>query len=165
MSGQPFTVRRGGPDDHAFLQDMLYEAVSWRPGQTRPPREAVLGDPFLRRYVEGFGRRGDAAVISLHGATRIGAAWYRLFSARKPGYGFVDPRTPELSIGVAPGYRKKGAGTALLRALMEVAREQGFDALSLSVEVDNPAIRLYRRLGFETASLAGNACTLRVSLR
>ena len=79
---------------------------------------------------------------------RVGAAWYRLFDTEHPGYGFVDAETPELTIAVAEGWRGKGIGTALLRALVDRARTDGFAALSLSVSPDNPATELYRRHGF-----------------
>ena len=44
------------------------------------------------RYVRGWGRPGDTAVIALEGGFPVGAAWYRLFPASEPGYGFVDER-------------------------------------------------------------------------
>ena len=82
------------------------------------------------------------------GGRGIGAAWYRLFSENAPGYGFVDASTPEVAIGVVPGWWGRGVGGALLDALLGAASSQGFAALSLSVELDNPAARLYERKGF-----------------
>ena len=49
---------------------------------------------------------------------------------------------------VHPQHRGKSIGTALLRAVEKYAREQGYCKLSLEVRTDNPAERLYRRLGF-----------------
>lgn len=43
----------------------------------------------------------------------------------------------------------EGIGTALVAAAMAQAALDGFDQLSLSVEPDNPAARLYERLGFQ----------------
>lgn len=147
---------------------MLYEAACWRPGVPHPPREEVLRDPHLTRYLEGWGREGDAAIIALHTGALVdepvGAAWYRLFSPQEPGYGFLDAAIPEVSVGVAPGFRGRGAGRALLETLMDAAREEGFDALSLSVERDNPALRLYGRLGFEKVSFADGSWTMRAEL-
>jgi len=80
---------------------------------------------------------------------RIGAAWYRLMPPENPGYGFVDASTPEVAIAVVPDRRGLGVGAALLRGLLNAARPQGFDALSLSVRRDNSAaVRLYQRNGF-----------------
>jgi ribosomal protein S18 acetylase RimI-like enzyme len=80
--------------------------------------------------------------------------------SNEPGYGFVDGRSPELTIGVEPGHRGEGVGRALLEALCDSAREPGYPALSLSVELDNPALRLYESLGFERLERVGGACTL-----
>ncbi|MGH3024072.1 MAG: GNAT family N-acetyltransferase [Gaiellaceae bacterium] len=134
--------------DIPFLRAMLFEAAHWRAGAPRPALEETLAHPEIARYVEGWGRAGDAGVVAVEGERPVGAAWYRLFTAEQPGYGFVDERTPELSIGVLARARGRGVGTSLLRALLERARGAGFRAISLSVEPDNPAVRLYERAGF-----------------
>jgi ribosomal protein S18 acetylase RimI-like enzyme len=86
--------------------------------------------------------------------------WYRLFPAGDRGYGFVDDRTPELSMGVVRSHRGKGLGGALLRAAMAQARAEGFRALSLSVSAPNPARLLYQRAGFEEVGEAGGSWTM-----
>lgn len=146
----PFLIRPFQPGDLGFLWEMLYEAVCWRPGGQRPPRDEVLSRDRIPRYVEDWGLLDDTAVIAVDpaGGRGIGAAWYRLFSENAPGYGFVDASTPEVAIGVVPGWRGRGVGGALLDALLGAASSQGFAALSLSVELDNPAARLYERKGF-----------------
>ncbi len=148
----PWPVRPGGPEDLPFLWEMLYEAVCWRPGGPRPPWDEIFADYSSRlpRYLEDWGRADDTAVIAVDPADRrnIGAAWYRLFPANAPGYGFVDASTPEVAIGVVSGWRGRGVGGALLDTLLGAAKSRGFDALSLSVEPGNPAARLYERKGF-----------------
>jgi len=46
-------------------------------------------------------------------------------------------------------HRGRGIRSLLLEALIEAARAQRNPALSLSVEPDNPARRLYERYGFQ----------------
>lgn len=133
-------VRRGLPADVRFLRDMLHHAYYWR--------ERAAGS-VTSRYVRGWGRRGDAAVIALENGFPVGAAWYRLFTEREPGYGFVDEQTPELAIAVVPGARGKGFGDELLVALCRRARAEGHLALSLSVDPANPSLQLYEKHGFE----------------
>jgi ribosomal protein S18 acetylase RimI-like enzyme len=143
---------------------MLYEAAFWRPNGPRPPVGEVLADPALGRYVYGWGRRGDAGVVAFGDRGEpVGAAWYRLFPPGEPGFGFVDERTPELSLAVLEEARGRGIGTRLLLLLLDRARDDGFQALSLSVEPDNPARRLYERHGFVRVGGAA-AWTMRADL-
>jgi GNAT superfamily N-acetyltransferase len=161
-----YGVRPAGTEDVEFLWDMLYEAACWRPGGPKPPREEIFSGPELAHYVDGWGRPGDAAVIALdpHDGAKVGAAWYRLMPPEDPGYGFVDAVTPEISIAVVPDRRGTGVGEALLGALMETARSEGFGALSLSVEEDNRAIKLYKRASFRKLHLSDGAWTMRAEL-
>ncbi|MGI8909850.1 MAG: GNAT family N-acetyltransferase [Rubrobacteraceae bacterium] len=159
-------TRPGGPEDVEFLRDMLYEAACWRPGASRPLRDEVLSAHENALYLEDWGRDGDTAVVALgpDGGGRIGAAWYRLMPPEDPGYGFVDASTPEVAIGVVPEFRGCGVGGALLDGLMHTARSQGFEVLSLSVEPDNLAIRLYERKGFEKLFAGDGSVTMRADL-
>ena len=142
-------IRPGGPDDLPFLGHMLYEAVVWGPGSRRPPMEEVLGHARIARYIEGWGRPGDSAVVATDARSRpVGAAWYRLFPAESPGYGFIGPTVPELTLAVVSQHRGRGIGGALLDALLEQAAERGLPTVSLSVEPDNPARSLYESRGF-----------------
>lgn len=54
------------------------------------------------------------------------------------------------SIIVGEGFRGKGVGTALLKHLMKMAKEQfHIEILHLEVYDGNPAIHLYQRMGFK----------------
>jgi GNAT superfamily N-acetyltransferase len=136
---------------------MSYEAFSWRPGERAIPFDEALARPDVARYTDGWGRAGDLGMIADPG---LGAAWSRLFTEDDHGYGFVAPDVPELSIGVARDARGRGVGTRLLTELVARAGAAGHPAISLSVEVDNPAVRLYERLGFTRVGSVGNAWTM-----
>jgi len=135
-------IRRGDAIDIPFLRDMLHHAYYWR------ENDPEAADP-VARYVVNFGRPGDAAVIAIEEHRRVGAAWYRLFTPDEPGFAFIDERTPEATIAVVPSMRGRGVGTQLLDRLLARAHEEGYEALSLSVEKDNPSIALYERHGFQ----------------
>jgi GNAT superfamily N-acetyltransferase len=137
-------IRRGGRQDVRFLRDMLHHAYYWR---ERNPGD---GPGPAARYVKGWGRPGDTVLIAIDDAFPVGAAWYRLFRRDSPGYGFVDEETPELAIAVVPNRRGRGIGEALLEALIERARTDGYRALSLSVERGNePLVSFYEGHGFD----------------
>jgi len=152
MGFMDVTVGPASPKDMPFLRDMLWEATAVDAGMRALGKDAALVLPSVRKYLDGWGRHGDAAVVACAGyGERLGAAWYRLFPSDAGSYGFVAPDIPELSIGVTAAARGHGVGTALLRALLTTARAQGFAQMSLSVDRRNPARALYERLGFHDA--------------
>jgi ribosomal protein S18 acetylase RimI-like enzyme len=167
VSMRRFSIRTGAQDDLSFLVRMLYEAFSWRPDVTHAPIDVALARREISRYIEDWGRSGDVVVVAVNDsdAVLIGAAWYRLFPRDDPGYGYVGCEVPELSIGVEAHYRGSGVGQALLEALIERARADGFTALSLSVEPDNRiAVRLYERLGFRKVGMNEGSLTMALDL-
>jgi len=59
-----------------------------------------------------------------------------------------------MDIALAPAFRGRGIGSELLRSLIAEA-EGSARTLSIHVEADNPARRLYERLGFRPAGEHG----------
>jgi len=136
-------LRVATASDEPFLWDMLYLALFVPPGEPALPR-SVLHHAAIARYVDGWGNRtGDSGLIALVDGAPVGAAWLRYFPASDPGYGFVDERTPELSVAVLPTHRSMGIGSHLIQELLRNAH-----AVSLSCDPANPAWRLYVRFGF-----------------
>jgi len=149
-------IRNAGAQDLPFLRDMLRHAYYARWGNE--------ADVPLERYVAGWGRRGDNALLAIDQFQPVGAAWYRLFEVDEPGYGFVDANTPELTIAVVPSRRGKGLGEQLLERLLEQARSEGYEQISLSVEPDNPALRLYEQHGFAKVGERAGTWVMRAGL-
>lgn len=144
-------IRRGAQADVPFMRAMLAHAYHWHVA-------GLETDIPLTRYVDGWGRAGDVAVIAADGVNRTGAAWFRRFSDASPGYGFVDAETPELTIAVVPSMRRHGLGQQLLDALLERAAAEGITQISLSVQKGSDAVAFYERNGF--ASVGENAGAL-----
>jgi GNAT superfamily N-acetyltransferase len=147
-------IRRAGERDVPFMRGILRHAYHWHVNALDDTEIPVT------RYVEGWGREGDAAVVALEAGHPVGAAWFRLFPADAPGYGFVDEQTPELTIAVVPGRREHGVGKELIEELLARAREEGHKRLSLSVQKESPAVGFYERHGFKTSEERGDAYTM-----
>jgi aminoglycoside 6'-N-acetyltransferase I len=66
-----------------------------------------------------------------------------------------DKPNPEFwinEVGVAPTHQARGVGKALMKALLEVARERGCTEAWVLTERDNiPAMRLYQSIGGDEA--------------
>jgi ribosomal protein S18 acetylase RimI-like enzyme len=135
---------------------MLRLASNWRDEEAtrRPPA------PGLSHYVSGFGREGDVGVIAMADDEPVGAAWARRFRAEQAGYGFVAEDVPELAIGVRQQHRDRGIGGSLIAALKRALAAAGYSRVSLSVEPDNPARRIYERAGFVRIADDGDAWTM-----
>jgi len=138
-------VREISSGEHPLLEDFLYRAIYIPAGADPFPREIIF-QPEILVYIAGFGDQpGDLGVIAEMDGKITGAAWTRII----PAYGHIDDETPELAMSVLPEYRGRGVGTALLIRLFELLRKHGYKRTSLSVQKENPAARLYKRLGYE----------------
>ena len=156
-------IRALANSEFEFLFDLVYEAAYIPEGIERPPRSFVY-EPHVSTYAEDFGRTGDTAFVLTDADRLVGGIWSRLFSADNPGYGFVGESTPELAMAVFDPYRGRGFGTQLMQRLIESLSDDGFKKVSLSVDDRNPALRLYRRFGFEVVREDRHALTMLRSL-
>ena len=138
------TIRPMTRAEFPLLSGFLYEAIFIPEGAAPPPRTVLLSPP-LRDYVAGFGsRRDDRALVAEAAGRVVGAVWVRCGA----GFGRVAEGVPELAVALDPACRGRGVGTRLLRAMLRSLADEGYPAVSLSVQKANPAVRLYRRLVF-----------------
>ena len=103
-------------------------------------------------------------VAEFHGIL-IGAIWTRTFSEFEKGFGYVDSRTPELSMSVVKSYRKQGIGKILLTKMIEKLIQYGYEQVSLSVGLDNYALKLYQKFGFNIVQSDNKSAVLIKQLR
>jgi ribosomal protein S18 acetylase RimI-like enzyme len=161
--GGGMLLRPATADDLEFLTDMLLEAYNWD-GRQWFTLDKLRAEDRAWRYVDRWIRPGDFGVIAEQDGSLAGATWARLLAADRPGYGYVEEDVPELSIGVAPNYRGRGAGRALLTELISAARAAEYKQLSLSVDPQNRAANLYRSLGFRKVGRNGDSDTMLLDL-
>lgn len=154
MNGD-FRLRGADGVDLPFLEEVFVLAADWNPA-TAKGVDHWMADVTLRKYLGTWRDGSDFGFVAESGSQPIGAVWMRYFTATDDSYGFVDERTPELTLGVREGYRGKGVG----RALLQAAQRSAPGRLSLSVEDGNSAVRLYQSMGFEPVGRVGNSTTM-----
>jgi ribosomal protein S18 acetylase RimI-like enzyme len=126
-------------------------------------RLARLFEPVSTTLWQGF----DAEDVSIWLQERISLPQWAGFVAEIDGEivgfafckdmkedtsGFIFPHADEtvylLYLAVDEAFRGQGIAHALLRACEDLAREWGRTGVFLDIADDNPALRLYERLGF-----------------
>jgi ribosomal protein S18 acetylase RimI-like enzyme len=146
-------IRPVNETDQDALWDFLHIAL-WDPPPAPLRPRSVLDSPGVRIYAEGWGKHGDIGVLGhlAESPIPIGACWMRLLTGNV-GLAYVDDETPQLGIGVLPGYQGMGYGRQLLIGAMSAAREAGVPQITLTVHPENPAEALYQALGFENIEM------------
>ena len=141
-----YVIRPLRRDETGLLKDFLYEAI-FVPEGMEPPERDILEKPELRVYTDGFGtRQGDNCLVAELDGRVVGAVWTRIMD----DYGHVDDETPSFAISLYRAYRGKGIGTAMMRDMLDLLRQQGYQKASLAVQKANYAVRMYRDVGFQT---------------
>lgn len=139
-------IRKLSAEEHALLKDFLYEAIFIPEGVEAPPRD-IVERPELRIYYDDFGTGpADHCLVAEAGGRVVGAVWTRIMH----DYGHVDDETPSFAISLYKEYRGKGIGTALMRRMLGLLKEQEYKKVSLAVQKANYAVRMYKHVGFET---------------
>ena len=156
-------IRALKEEEYPLLEIFLYEAIYQRENETKLPFE-IIKDHHLNKYIAEFGKGNDICLVAEEDKSVIGMVWTRLYSEDNKGYGFVDGKTPELSIAILKDYRGIGVGTTLMKSILNLLREEKYSQVSLSVQKDNYAYKLYEQVGFrvliETASDCVMVCEL-----
>jgi ribosomal protein S18 acetylase RimI-like enzyme len=143
-----FIIREIRKEELPLLKDFLYEVIFQSEGQPLIPR-SVIEKPELSVYIDGFGKAHDDCLVAEMDGKVVGAVWIRILAGKIKGYGNIDAETPEFAISILKEYRKKGIGTALMQAMIDRMKTKGYSKASLSVQKDNYAFELYKKLGFE----------------
>lgn len=131
-----------------ILDDFLYEAIFQNDTNNILPKK-IIDKPELQVYIKDFGKDDDYCLIAQYNKKIIGAVWARILSGEIKGYGNIDNATPELAISIYKQYRNKGIGTDLLKNILNLLKEKGYAKVSLSVQKQNYAVKMYKATGFK----------------
>lgn len=141
-----YTIRELSIDERNVLETFLYHAIYIPEGITPPPLE-IINQPELQVYIKGFGEQdGDICLVAECDSKIVGAVWVRIMN----DYGHISNDMPSLAISLLPEYRGKGIGTVLMQSILKTVSEQGYKGISLSVQKQNYAAKMYKKLGFKT---------------
>lgn len=137
-------IREIKKSEYAVLNDFLYEAI-FIPEGIEPPPKSIIENEDLQVYVKDFGKHhDDKCLVAEVGNKIVGAVWTRIMN----DYGHIDDETPSLAISLYKEYRRQGVGTQLLRKMLAMLKKCGYKQVSLSVQKENHAVKLYARIGF-----------------
>lgn len=139
-----YQIREIRENEYPILSDFLYEAIFIPEGIEKPPK-SIIEQPELQIYVADFGKADDWCLVAETKEKIVGAVWVRIMN----DYGHVDDETPSFAISLYEGYRHLGIGTALMRAMLQLLKDKRYKQTSLSVQKENYAVNMYRKVGFE----------------
>ncbi len=139
------TIREMRQSEYPLLESFLYEAI-FIPVGVEPPPKSIICRPELQVYISGFGtNEHDIAFVADVDGKIVGAVWVRIMN----DYGHVDDNTPSLAISLYKEYRGKGIGTALMKEMLTALKARGYKQVSLSVQKENYATKIYQKVGFQ----------------
>lgn len=140
-----YKLREISEDEYSLLDDFLYEAIFVPEGMEAPPK-SIIKSPELQLYIADFGKRkDDRGLVAEVDGKIVGAVWVRIMK----DYGHIDDRTPSFSISLYKDYRGLGIGTAMMKRMLSLLKESGYEKASLSVQKANYAAKMYQDIGFE----------------
>jgi len=131
-----------------LLKDFIYEAIFQRDENNLLPK-SVIDNPDIKQYIEEFGKKDDLCLVAEVDGKIVGAVWTRILDGELKGYGNIDSETPEIAISLYKDYRNRGIGTKLMNEMLILLKAKGYKKTSLSVQKDNYASAMYKKLGFE----------------
>ena len=160
-----FSIRPIREEDIDFLWEMLYQSLYVPEGQ-KPFERSILQDPYISKYMEGWGRAGDFGFIAENEkGQRIGSITARCFDEENKGFGYIANDVPELGMALLAEYRGNRIGTALMNELIQEAKKMSIKKVSLSVDPGNEAaMKLYERFGFKVVGKVDTSFTMVVDV-
>jgi len=139
-------IRKLKSEETELLKNFLYEAI-FIPVGVEPPARAIIEQPELKLYYEGFGAgKADYCIVADDDGKVIGTVWTRIMN----DYGHVDDETPSFAISLYKEYSGQGIGTRLMKEMLALLKTEGYERASLAVQKANYAVKMYKDVGFKS---------------
>ena len=156
-----FVIRKLDISEASLLKEFTYLAICVPQGVKMPPK-SIVELPELKVYYQNFGsENGDICLVAETDNKIVGAVWTRIVNA----FAHIDDNTPSLAIAVAKESRGKGIGTRLLNDMLTVLKVEGFLSVSLSVQKENYAVKMYEKAGFDVVQNNGEELVMLKKLK
>lgn len=139
-----YNIRKLRENEQEILAEFLYEAI-YIPEGVEAPSKDIIEQPELQLYISDWGKDDDYCLVAEVDDSVVGAVWARIMN----DYGHIDDATPSFAISLYKEYRGMGIGTELMKKMLFLLKENGYEKASLSVQKANYAFKMYRKLGFE----------------
>ena len=140
-----YRIREMEKDEYPLLKNFLYEAI-YIPEGEKIPDKSIVNLSELQIYYKDFGSFKDDIALAADVKDKvIGAAWVRIMD----DYGHIDNETPSLAMSLFKEYRNLGIRTVLLNEFLSELKIRGYLKVSLSVQKDNYAQKMYKKAGFK----------------
>src|SRR5947209_2082160 len=141
MSNEGVVIRRATAEDAQACGSICYEAFATINKAHNFPPDIPSAEVGVQLLGALFSHPGFYCVVAEDGGQIVGS-------------NCVDPRATIWGIGpitIAPGAQNRGAGRALMKAVMGRAEEQGAAGVRLlQAAFHNRSLSLYTKLGFDT---------------
>jgi aminoglycoside 6'-N-acetyltransferase len=155
--GAAFEIRFARPEDEPELI-VIQHSSAIHHATIDPDRwqaRSIEDSTEARRYWHRQSPRSEGIVAVGPDGKLVGMIELWLKRPRGPAGARVPRVKVDLGIAVAPEWRGRGVGTALLAAAEDWARSQGAERMMLDLDVNNAgAQRLYERVGYQVESIA-----------
>lgn len=139
-------VRPAGPGDAEKIRELLEHGLKEQEryaAQCDPPESEGFFEAELREHLAGLDSEWDEWIVAEGpDGDVIGCLWLRSALDRLGAYATVR------QVIVDPAHRRRGVGGALVRRAEDLARSSGVLMMLISSLRPNPAVQLYRALGF-----------------
>lgn len=121
---------------HTYYCALLEEKIPYIRDNPRPTLEKEV--EFIKAFVEGMGE----LFLLMHNAKVIG-----MLGIRRSAH-YQESHRINIGISIHKEFRGKGLGTKLLNKAKHWSKETGVSSIELEAVATNPAINLYKKLGY-----------------